>query len=415
MELIRYLLERAGGPSALKRALVLQDISLRFRRIPEALPAERFLSLANLRLVRKSLRRPERSIWTSIFAPAEVFHAFGLYPLPMEGLASAAAGIGLAPTLLDLCDQLGVQSHACTYHRGLVGLVARDILPPPLAVVPSSHVCDHNTKSFDLIARMANRPFFLLDVPYDAGSDAVAYLATGLKEMVAFLEEHLHERLAPERLAEAFARSNHSRELLLKVNELRRRPDSPLRGSRALGFLSPTHLLIGSAESVEFFKRLHDDLCRYSWPSAGGCRRLVWLHLTPREDGPVKAVLDDGERCRIVFEEINQVVWEPLDITHPFESLAQKLLSNDWVGSVQRRLDRVVQMVRDFRADGVVHFSHWGCRQSAGSVGLLARGLEEFGIPFLSLDGDCVDPRQGSGGQLTTRMEGFLEMLGSRK
>jgi len=414
MELLRYLLERASGPSAVKRALVLQDLRLRFSRVPEALPSERFLSLSNLRLVREGLRHPKRSVWTSIFAPAEIFHAFGVYPLPMEGLASAAAGVGLAPTLLDLSDRFGVQTHACTYHRALVGLAVRGILPAPLAILPSSHICDHNVKSFELIARLVDRPFFMLDVPNDYGPDAVVYLAEGLRDLVAFLEEQLHERLAPDRLAEALTRSNLGRQQLLEINTLRRRSDCPLRGSRALSFLSPTYLLMGSTEGVEFFRQLRQDLNRESWLTSDRCVRLIWMHLSPREDGPVKAVFDDGQRCRIVFEEINQVYWEPLDIAHPFESLARKLLSNYGVGPLRRRIDRILEMVEDFRADGVVHFCHWGCRQGAGAVGMLAQTLDEAGIPFLSLDGDCVDPRQGSPGQLTTRMEGFLEMIEAR-
>jgi benzoyl-CoA reductase/2-hydroxyglutaryl-CoA dehydratase subunit BcrC/BadD/HgdB len=416
VDLMRYLLERASGPSAVRRALVLEGISRRFRRASDALPAEGYLARANLQLVRQAFRRPERSVWTSIFAPAELLHAFRVHPLCLEALASAAAGIGLAPMMLDQSDHLGVLPHVCGYHRALVGLVARGLLPRPSAVVASSHLCDHNVKSFELIAGMADRPSFILDVPYDDGPDAVDYLAQGLRELVAFLEDRLGERLDPDRLAEAFTRSNQAREFLLDVNELRRRPDCPLRGSRAISFLFPTHALIGSAYAVEFFKRLRDDLHKESRNMGPDrCLRILWLYLSPRDDAPVKAVLDDGRRSRIVFEELNQVYWAPLELGRPYHSVARKLLSNPGLGPIRRRLDGIVQMARDFEADGIVHFCNWGCRQSAGSIGLIAQTLEGMGLPFLALDGDAIDPRQGSPGQLHTRMEGFIEILQRRR
>jgi len=37
-----------------------------------------------------------------------------------------------------------------------------------------------------------------------------------------------------------------------------------------------------------------------------------------------------------------------------------------------------------------------------------------YGIPFLELDGDCVDPRNYSEGQYRTRIEAFFEIMERR-
>ena len=73
------------------------------------------------------------------------------------------------------------------------------------------------------------------------------------------------------------------------------------------------------------------------------------------------------------------------------------------------RYDVDVPMVR---VDGVIHFSHWGCRQSNGGVRLIKDTVMEYGIPFLNLDGDCIDERNYSKGQYLTRLEGFMEIIG---
>jgi len=85
---------------------------------------------------------------------------------------------------------------------------------------------------------------------------------------------------------------------------------------------------------------------------------------------------------------------------------------NPEIGPLERRIKFVTQLARDFSVDAVIHFNHWGCKQSSGAVGLIKRRFEELRIPFLSLDGDCVDHTSSSIGQYKTRVEAFLEMIG---
>ena len=109
---------------------------------------------------------------------------------------------------------------------------------------------------------------------------------------------------------------------------------------------------------------------------------------------------------------MNSVYWNELDIRKPWESLALKLIDHPWVGGVDKRLNNIRRMVEDYNADGVIHFSHWGCRQSNGAVRLIRDTVAEYGIPFLDLDGDCIDERNYSKGQYLTRLEGFMEIMG---
>jgi benzoyl-CoA reductase/2-hydroxyglutaryl-CoA dehydratase subunit BcrC/BadD/HgdB len=71
-------------------------------------------------------------------------------------------------------------------------------------------------------------------------------------------------------------------------------------------------------------------------------------------------------------------------------------------------------MARDYRIDGAINPCHWGCRQGTGARGMIAEGLRSIGVPVLNLEVDCVDPRNFSEGQLRTRLEAFVEMLGAK-
>ena len=101
----------------------------------------------------------------------------------------------------------------------------------------------------------------------------------------------------------------------------------------------------------------------------------------------------EARGAKLVFEDFNHVYWEPGDIESPLDYIAYRMLSHFNYGHIERRIKTIKELARRYKVDGVVHFSHWGCRQSNGSINIIRRSLQEEGLPFLVLDGDCVDNR----------------------
>ena len=62
-------------------------------------------------------------------------------------------------------------------------------------------------------------------------------------------------------------------------------------------------------------------------------------------------------------------------------------------------------------ADGAVLFAHWGCKNTIGASSLIKRSLEREGLPTMVLDGDGCNPANASDGQISTRLQAFVEML----
>ena len=73
-----------------------------------------------------------------------------------------------------------------------------------------------------------------------------------------------------------------------------------------------------------------------------------------------------------------------------------------------------MEMAERIAADGVILFCHWGCKETCGASTLIQETLESAGYPVLILNGDGVDRRNSSNGQIQTRIEAFLEMLEGR-
>ena len=84
-------------------------------------------------------------------------------------------------------------------------------------------------------------------------------------------------------------------------------------------------------------------------------------------------------------------------------------------GPYERKLELVDRLLDATHADGVIHFCHWGCKQSSGGSALLREHLHEAGVPLLQLDGDGIDERNSHDGQIKTRLEAFFEVLEAKR
>jgi benzoyl-CoA reductase/2-hydroxyglutaryl-CoA dehydratase subunit BcrC/BadD/HgdB len=75
----------------------------------------------------------------------------------------------------------------------------------------------------------------------------------------------------------------------------------------------------------------------------------------------------------------------------------------------EARLDDIVRLAKDYQADGVVHYNLQFCQTYAGEANNVERRLAEEGIPLLRIETDYSDEDTG---QLRTRIDAFLEMIG---
>ena len=88
------------------------------------------------------------------------------------------------------------------------------------------------------------------------------------------------------------------------------------------------------------------------------------------------------------------------------------MILNIYNGDFSRKADFCVQLAKRYNCDAAIEFCHWGCKQSSGGVMLMKEKMSEAGIPMLILDGDALDRRNNHDGQVKTRFEAFLELIG---
>ena len=366
---------------------------------------------------------PKRTIWTTMFVPSEILFAMGLYPFCLEIGAALFAGLGQSSKGLLEAESYGVPTDICSFHRSAIGHAFRNLFPPNILQVATTTLCDNNTKTTKICESITGKETIVIDVPYEADDYSVKYLAKQLEDFTKRLEVVTGRKMEQEAFEKAIEYSNQTRAKMLEINELRKDPYCPLPGSRALGFMFPAYLLIGSKLSVDFFSSLAAELREKIAENKRNpdkappkdLIKILWLELKPYFNVDFLTKLEKEQGVKIVFEETNYVFWDKLDPKSPYESLARKLITSHYNGPLERRVEVTKRLAREYQVDGVVVFSTWGCRRNNAAVPTLKREFNKIGYPLLSLDGDCIDDHNYMSGQFSTRIEGFLEMLRSRK
>ncbi|MBW1730233.1 MAG: 2-hydroxyacyl-CoA dehydratase [Deltaproteobacteria bacterium] len=367
-------------------------------------------------MMRSACSKRKKVIWMSAFTPVELAYAVGAIPILPEIIAALVSYLGWAPPFISIGNSM-MSTDVCSFYRCALGLAVEGYLPRPDLIVSSSHLCDGANKFFSYLSQRYACSHLLLDPPYDTGPEAHGYVTDQLRYLLAHMVDLMAVSLSEEELCKVVGLSNTMRKYMVRINRLRMAIPAPFPGSEGLsylagmGFCSP-----GSTWGVRFSailaRELEDRVAKKRGYLDNERYRVLWLHhIRPYYQNDIFQFLS-SQGVSVCFEEANYMYWPPFDPTKPLDSLAHKILSNVWAGPLERRLGAVKEMVNNYRVNGVIHFSHWGCRQSCGGASIIGDFLKDQGVPYMILYGDGADPDNYFPGQTRTRLQAFVEMLG---
>ncbi len=372
------------------------------------------------RIFRKAYRPDSFVAWRTSFVPSEIFFPLDIVPFPAETVMAMFANSRLAADLLGIAEENHCSRDACSFLRGTIGASIANILPTPDFLICTSLYCDGSAKTFYSLSKRYNKPYFFIDIPYEYDLDySVKYVASQLESIMKEMARIMGKSLDYDKLSQAIRYANEARDYFEAVSKLRQTAPSPMLGGEAIDYASMLSHIWGSKEAVDLYKMLYDELKEKVDNKKGALGeekyRLLWRQLRPYYTDEIFKYLELENKAIIVFEEANYIHWDRMDPDDPFISLAKKLLSNPPLGPFKRWRDVSLKFIDDYKVDGVVEFAQWGCRHLNSGTQILKEEIRDMGIPFLVLDGDCVDRRDYSWAQFKTRIDAFLEILQQKK
>jgi benzoyl-CoA reductase/2-hydroxyglutaryl-CoA dehydratase subunit BcrC/BadD/HgdB len=387
-------------------------------RLREHYTARLRFTLETTRLCQRLYSGTHRLAWGGVCAPFDLLNAMGINSCFVEFLGAVLAAAGSAGPFLEEAEHAGFLADSCGWHRAVIGAAAKGMMPVPDLMIAPSSPCTGVVATIEHLARTFNCPLYVLAIPPDDSGKNVRYLADQLRRMVDFVSSHTGEALDEGRLREAINKTNEAREFAIEVFRLAQGIPSPVRGTDLMnfGFLMP--LFFGTETAVEIAQAYRDEFSARSAQATSGVPgerlRLMWLQEAIQFRHPLIKMLEENYQATIVVDELNDVYWEPIDVDDPYVGLARRTIAFPFNGRVERRLKQIKKLVQAYKIDGAINPCHWGCRQGTGSRGLVEATLKELDVPVINLEVDCADSRNFAEGQLKTRLQAFMELLGSR-
>jgi len=376
----------------------------------------------------KAEKRPVA--WVASTFPVETLQAMDIVPVWPENYASVCAARQISVELCERAEREGFSRDLCSYSRCVLGSMfgyEKELpeggLPPPDFLVATTCACDTHLKWFQVASRVYKAPLFLLDVPYNMrGGDSthldeghIGFYASQLEELFAFLETQTGRKFDMDKLRETLAVSDWTSRLWTEIQGYRKTLPCPMDARDAFSAVFFMLCIPGSQQAVDFYTQLRDEVRERAKGGVGVVEderfRLVWDNLPLWYNLKIFEYLNS--LGAVVVAEVFSHTWTgSLDPSKPLESLARKYLPNMANSSIQRRIDIILNLVKDFHVNGVVLPLNWGCRMmSIGETIVRDAVYKKLAVQSLIIDVDSSDWRIAGEAQVKERFATFLETL----
>lgn len=292
-------------------------------------------------------------------------------------------------------------------------------LPKPQALLACNNICGTVLRWYDAISQMTGAPVFLLDTPPVEGDQQphhVAYVQRGIERLVQFLSSTFGVSLEEQRLREVAANSSKAIDLWTKSLEACKNKPSPLNCADRFLTMAPIVCLRGTAPAIQFYQTLYDEVRGRVSQGVGAIRdekiRLLWDDIPPWFD--IFKFFNGLAKRGVVFPADTYThAWsgsiEGEDLFHNVATLYSNVYLNR---GLQAKVDKMVELIKDYDLDGFVMFSVRSCkRYSLGQLVSKELVTKETGVPGVVIEGDMVDSRLFNEAQIQTRIDGLLEMF----
>ena len=386
----------------------LQEQRLRFFPDKEIPSSGQYAALVVMKNMIQALAKPDNAAMVSIFVPGELVTAAGLTPYSVEAISCFLAGTKCEQAFLRKTLEEGFPETMCSYHRVFLGAALTKILPKPRCMIYTNLACDGNMMTFPYLKQTCDRPGFYIDVPYEKNRESVLYVADQLRKLKSFLEDVTGRKISEEAVRQSVLNSKKAAENYRKQLELRKDHDPVTSLTYELYAIFMCHLLAGSETAVRYTKLLLEDVKKA--PKGEGLH-ILWMHIMPFLQEPVKDVFNYSKTVHLSACDFVADGFRQMQSDDPYEAMAEKMVYCIYNGNVSQRIELAKEHAKITNADGGILFAHWGCKGTIGASGLIKNSLEKAELLTMVLDGDGCNPANTSDGQVSTRLQAFLEML----
>ena len=235
-----------------------------------------------------------------------------------------------------------------------------------------------------------------------------------LEDCLKFIEDVTGNKYQPENLIQSLGWSYKTNELRQEILQLRKAAPAPMGSTSGFATVYPGLYCSGTKKAYDFYKALRDEVKAKVKDGVGEIEnekfRLLWYGIPTWYN---MSILNYFEKFGGVFAyepNYNPLPWPPRQPEDPIRELALRSLQGGT--SIASMINSLIHDCQVYNISGVVISYLITCRPFYLPALEIKRILEkDLGILCVFIEGDLVDERLFSEGQVFTRLDAFAEQL----
>ena len=262
----------------------------------------------------------------------------------------------------------------------------------------------------------------------------VKYATEELRECVRFCEKHTGKKMDWDRLEAIVDLSDRTWDLFIDTYDLRKAAPTPMDTGDAMNTMVPITFMLGTQDAYDFYAELNAELKQKISENKGvadeeryrlawGAGLPSWFALGDFQYFNEKGAVFPAETTYRVAEKLSRL--DLPETGDPLEHIAWRFIRyyTHWYDKARRRpgsipkVERIIELIEDYRLDGVVFHSAFSCRSWHAGIIMQAETLKKvYGdIPTLIMEGDIVDISSYNEVDTHNRIDAFIEILEAAK
>ena len=344
------------------------------------------------------------------FTPLEILDAAGITPVSLCGMSDETIPAAEAHLPKNLCPLI----------KSSYGFAVSDKCPYTYFsdLIVGETTCDGKKKMYELLGKLKDT--YILHLPQGVGGDdALEFWTRELRRFISYLEDRFQVSITDEDLRQAARVRNEERAARLELMQLQALTPPPAFGYDIYKTLEGLGFCFDRQEAIDKVRaltaQLREDYDAGKRPVSPTAKRILvtGCPIGGVLDKTVRALEEKGgvavcfENCSGIKAMHQMVDTEAEDIV---TAIAKRYLS---IGCAvmtpdSRRMELLPELLKTFQVDGVVEIDLQACTPYCVESFWTRQAAEAAGVPYLALE---TDYSQADGGQLSTRLEAFLEIL----
>ncbi|MBT3250214.1 MAG: 2-hydroxyacyl-CoA dehydratase [Candidatus Marinimicrobia bacterium] len=373
--------------------------------------------------------------WCTSAGPAEILRALGFDVYFPENHGALLGASRTAEKYIPRAHQEGFGGEICSYLTSDIGAwrmketpltkaYGLPSVPKPDLIVYNTNQCREVADWFNFFAEEFDCPVFGIYPPRhleEIHQRDIDNVVGQFEDLILLGEKVIGNKMTDADLMETVLLSKRGSQLWGEVLNTAQTTPSPITFFDGTILMAPIVVLRGTQICVDFYQEVLEELTQLSSEKISAVAkedvRIYWEGMPVW--GRLKAfsqLFANNNAAVVASTYCNSWIFDDFDENNPLESLALAYTQIFINRGENAKLDMMKDIINNFNIDGVIFHDSKTCfNNSNNRFGLPKKLTDATGISCVTIEGDLNDMRFLSDGQIETKLETFIDQIGSKK